>query len=201
MEEITVEKIKKTLLENHKLKPLDNYSLLNYAVSCNYFDYVKFLVENGADLNSDSDFSLAFALNEGNFEIIKYLCSVRKHMFSQLSTGLRWATQKGYFDCVKYVVEDQVKKYSDEELFKNNFKKHLGASLRIGIINRDYDFCKFLIDNGAEIELFDYNLLEEFKLVVKRRENGNFEDFYRDDLSLDDLKDRIDFMYQFIDKQ
>lgn len=66
---------------------------------------VKYLIENGLDIHSNSDCALRWASSDGQFEIVKYLVEKGANVNIWIDYPLRWASRNGHFEIVKYLVE------------------------------------------------------------------------------------------------
>ena len=88
---------------------LDDY-LLRWAVTCNYFDLVKFLVEKGADIHAENDCALRWAANYGRLDLVKVLVEKGADIHAKNDSALRWAAENGHLNVVKVLRDTRRKK-------------------------------------------------------------------------------------------
>ena len=87
------------------------WTALAYACKYNHMDIVKFLLENGADINetvNTGSTPLAVALLAGNFEIADFLIQKKADINKSDIMGmspLMWAAKEGNLKVVQYLVE------------------------------------------------------------------------------------------------
>jgi len=66
-------------------------------------EMVKYLIENGADVNAENDGALRAAANNGHLEIVKYLVGNGADIYAENNTALKWAVENGHLDVVIYL--------------------------------------------------------------------------------------------------
>jgi hypothetical protein len=146
------------LIENGKIENftsewvsgINNLEVLKYLSKLYHFDaedytkilsnnidsleIVKYLVENGADINYNDRESLRSAIYNDNFEIVKFL--VEKGADVNANRVLELAAENGNYEIVKFLVENGAAKEA-----KND-------ALLKGI--RSFEMVKYLVENGAD---------------------------------------------------
>ena len=70
-----------------------------------HFQIVKYLVENGANINADDDFALRYAASNGSLHIVHYLVENGANISSRNYSAIRNAENKGFFDTASYLSE------------------------------------------------------------------------------------------------
>lgn len=112
-----------------------------------YFDIVKYLVENGANIHYDFEYSLACASHNGHLDIVKYLVEHGADINCNNTYALVWASSKKHLNVVKYLVEHGADIHTDNDL-----------PLREAGKNGDIDMVKYLLKMGANVEKYIYDL-------------------------------------------
>ena len=118
------------------------FTALMYASAYGYYEIVKCLVENGADLNATA---LIFASYYGRFGILKYLFENGADVNGSNKdneTVLMTACERGHFEIVKYLVENGA------DLNVKN--KHNKTALIFSSENGHLEIVKYLVDKGAD---------------------------------------------------
>ena len=143
--------------------PVSTLTPLHEAANIGSLEIVKYLVENGCNVNSKSNsgrtplFSAAF---KGNAQIIEYLAQKGADMNSQVNTGL----SPLHTACV-YGTEDAiialVKNGCDVNIKENDGNTPLHCLMEQGKIK----IIKFLVDNGADINIKNNDGFLPFDLV------------------------------------
>ncbi|XP_051170260.1 ankyrin-3-like [Leptopilina boulardi] len=125
------------------LHPNDYISpqILYFAASNGRLEILKYLIECGVEINSDSDTPLHGAAEYGHIEIVKYLIETNyptnNNRNSNDQSALDLALIKGQLEVVKYFLHIQ-----SVEIIN---VRHIFAVLRSG----NLQLLKFLIDNGC----------------------------------------------------
>ena len=99
---ILVEVLRET---NFKLNSALKESFLKKAAKHGHLEIVKYLVEHGVDIHTQTDYALRFATEKGHLGIVKYLIENGADIHANNDFALRWAAFDGYLEIVKYLVE------------------------------------------------------------------------------------------------
>jgi len=118
-----------------------------------YLEIVKFLIQNGADINTDDGGALRFSSYYGHFPIVKYLIKNGANMRIEALTE---ASVKGYLEIVKFLVE-------------NTKDINYDLALRFASKSSHLDIVKFLVENGANV-----NAEDDYSLRIASK-NGHTE--------------------------
>lgn len=97
----TWEWMKKECIEMHS----GSEFALRICSRIGYYDAVKFLIEDGADVNAARDCALIWASNNGNLEIVKLLVENGANIHSNDDKAFRYAAEEGKLEVVKYLVD------------------------------------------------------------------------------------------------
>jgi ankyrin repeat protein len=81
-------------------------SLLRWASQNGHIEVVKLLLEKGANIHADDDFSLRIASQQGHLEVVKLLIENGANVNAQDDYSLRWASQNGHIEVVKLLLEN-----------------------------------------------------------------------------------------------
>ena len=128
---------------------------LTLATLYGCIEAVKYLVENGADLNAkyhDNDTALMIASANGYLEICKYLVENGARVDERDSDFIRaliLASLYGHIDIVKYLVENGA--------YVNASNKKSKTALLFASENGHFEIVKFLFENGADLNAIDEN--------------------------------------------
>jgi ankyrin repeat protein len=140
------------------------------AVKEGLLELVKFLVENGADVNAkykDNNTALLLACKKSHFDIVKYLVengAAVNANDSRSSTPLILASKNGNFEIVKFLVEngaDVNAKYKADH-----------TALVLASKNSHFEIVKFLIENGADLNA---KCSDKHQPLILASKNGNLE--------------------------
>jgi ankyrin repeat protein len=86
-----------------------NFSSLKYALLNRNLELVKFVVENGADVNFQGDWngchSIEFTLRNNDFGILKYLIEKGADIHFKNDFLFKWAVDHGNIGMVKFLIE------------------------------------------------------------------------------------------------
>ncbi|WP_341813296.1 ankyrin repeat domain-containing protein [Wolbachia endosymbiont (group B) of Germaria angustata] len=131
------------------------YSPLRFAIENSNLQIVKYLIENGADLDIkyEKGFTpLHFAALFGNLELARYLVDEEHVSFNVLDkygkSPLHFAFENGRIELVKYLVGE---KKANINVLDN---QHM-APLHFVAENGNLELAKYLIGNGADFYLRD----------------------------------------------
>ncbi len=131
--------------------PIDNDTVLISAVYSNNYDMVKLLVENGADINykNESGYdALCYASSKSYFKIRDYLLEHGADKTNFIDTSLIDASIKGDLERVYQLIN----------IVDVNLRNYDGKSALLeACLNGYFEIAKKLIDNGADINLKDYD--------------------------------------------
>jgi ankyrin repeat protein len=117
----------------------DNDDFLLFSIRKNYsLELVKFLVEKGANVQADDNYTLIYAFYNGNLEVIKFLVEKGANIQADDNYALRYASYNGNLEVVKYLVE----KGADVQA-KNN------CALIWASRNKHLEVVNFLVEKGA----------------------------------------------------
>ena len=153
-----VEKDKYVVEEDRRFKGfkdrLVSSVILPKAAYYGHLEIVKYLVENGADINAKDNngwTSLIHAAYNGHLEVVKYLVenkadinAIGKYFGFDGLTSLMFASMNGHLEVVKYLVENGANINDRNEAL-------MGAS-----ISGHLEVVKYLVENGADINTKDY---------------------------------------------
>jgi hypothetical protein len=66
-------------------------------------DWVKFLIDAGADVHADNDYALRIASDKGHLEIVKELLRAGANVHANNDEALKWAKEEGQQDVVDFL--------------------------------------------------------------------------------------------------
>lgn len=156
------------LLEN--IKP---NQLLVKASQVSSLKYVKYALENGADINyarKNDDTALMYASKRGKIEIVQYLIShgADVNIRNQKNwTALTYAAYLGQFEVVKYLV------YNGANINIIDTGNYWTVTMQAAWKGY-FDIVKFLVENGADLTVRDKNNDTILQIVRK----GSKTDWY-----------------------
>ena len=78
--------------------------VLGSAIWRGNLDIVKYLVNHGADVHERNDLTLAWASSSGNLNIVKYLLDHGVDIHANDDMAISWASSQGHLNVVKYLV-------------------------------------------------------------------------------------------------
>ena len=126
------------LLPNYYIYTKEN--VLYSASRHGHLPLVKYLVENGADINSEDGLALLEAAEYGHLPVVKYLVENGVYINAEDGDALSLAAEKGNLPIVKYLVEN-----GGDIHAQNN------QALRLAAEKRHLEIVKYLVENGANI--------------------------------------------------
>jgi len=138
-----IEQLKKIEGENIIYGP----TLIEKAVKIKDLDMVKFLISNGANIDSNDGMPLSIAISENSNDIAEYLIKHSNNLFYRYHNVLEEAISRKN----KYIVELLIEK---KFLCNTNYNKNRNY-LHTAARNNDIDICKVLLKNGLDINQFD----------------------------------------------
>lgn len=167
--------IVKRFLELGLLDTIDRNgnTALHHSACCGYFRIAKLLINNGADINSASEYgntALHFSAESGHFELSKLLLENGADIYAVNGldqTALHLSASEGSLSVSKLLVNCG----ADIEAVDNNGK----TALHLSVENGHIEIAKLLVNCGANFNAVDKNV--RFSCYVFRIE---FEDFLRE---------------------
>ncbi len=173
---------------------------LMFAIEHEQLDIVKYLIDEGADINYDYiEPSILIAASKSNLEVIKLLVEQGGVIIDQTgrynTTALAVSASKGDLEIVKYLVDNgadinaydnvnplteassnnhlEVVKYLvDQGAVININNSSKGVALQKSLSNGHLDIAEYLLDKGADINAQGYG--KDTALIIASRE-GNFD--------------------------
>ncbi|PVZ98805.1 hypothetical protein BB558_005186 [Smittium angustum] len=104
-------------------------------------NYVKLIIEKGADVHAFNNLSLRLSCEKGNLEIVKHLVENGADIHAKDNDSLKFATKFGNLDVFKYLVEKGANIHAkNEDAFKKGYF--------------------YLVKSGVDICSFGYDLLK-----------------------------------------
>jgi len=104
-----------------------------------HLEIVKYLLSKGADIGADKGYALVGASGRGHLEIVKYLVSKGADIHANKDNALRWASREGQLEVVKYLLAQGA-----DVQAKNN------EALYYANQNGHMKIVKLLLDAGAK---------------------------------------------------
>ena len=149
-----------------------NKELIEYAKNGN-LNFIKSLIEKGADIHTNNNESLRVAVNNNHLEVVKYLVAKGADIHFENNWILRIASERGHLGVVKYLVEKGADIHTNNDEFlrlaaKNNHLEILQYFLydcKIKVNKEDKDW---LLKNKQEKIL---ELVEKRDLLFKLNQN------------------------------
>jgi|SRR3989338_961544 len=68
--------------------------------------YVKFLIENGADVHAMNDEALRWASENGHFEVVRFLVKNGANVHAMNDEALRWASENGHLEVASFLKDN-----------------------------------------------------------------------------------------------
>ena len=121
-----------------------------------YLEVVKYLVEQGANVSTNNDYSLRMASRYGHLEVVKYLVDQGANVHARNDDALRWASRYGHLKIVKCLVEQGASIYNEHDLI-------------LAIINEHLEVVKYLVEQGTNIHA------QNDRALRFARKNGHLE--------------------------
>ncbi|MDP8200533.1 MAG: ankyrin repeat domain-containing protein [Candidatus Tenebribacter burtonii] len=144
---------------------------LMFACDRGYLDIVKFMVEEGANLNKqdvDGDTPLIWAIAKNHYSIAEYLIQNKADvniLNKNHINALFWAIYRADERMVKLLIDNGI------DLGVQDYEGN--TALHIAGINQKVEIAKLLVDSGADLE--DRESRGRTPLVLTAREHGNLE--------------------------
>ena len=137
-------KIFNTLAENKTPSQKGVDFVLGYTSTHGYLEIVKYLVEHGADVNSQAEYALISASIGGNLEVVKYLVEHGSDVRADNDYALKQSSRIGHLEIVKYLVEQGANAQAS-----NDF------ALRWSSNDGQLEVVKYLVGQGANVRASD----------------------------------------------
>ena len=141
--------------------------LLSVAADNNKFHFVKYLVEEGADINYNQNECIAYAMKVRNLDMTIYLIEHTKELNDPRLSLLKIASERGYIGVVELLIEkgEDPKELEPYDLHSMLYKK-------------EFKTLEILIKHGADINANDsqlliitvdsrYRVLDQLKFLVE----------------------------------
>jgi len=113
---------------------------LNWAARRGKINYVKYLLEAGANIHNNDEFPLKWAARKGYIHIVKLLLDNGANMHVKDDIVLKWAVESNHYNVVKFLINNGADVNSGKI-----------TALWIASYNGYYNIVKLLLDNGAKI--------------------------------------------------
>ncbi len=125
---------------------INTRDLLSNAAMNGHLDVVKYLIENGADIHLDDDYALIKAAGRGDLNIIKYLVENGANLHAKNDLVLQITASYGDLETVKYLIEkaSEASGTSLQDLRTLNDK-----ALIIAAQNGHLKLVKYLVENDV----------------------------------------------------
>jgi len=89
---------------------------LQWASEEGHTDIVKLLLDAGANVHARDDFALRWASGNGHPDVVKLLLDVGADVHASDDTALRWASEEGHTDVVKLLLDAGADVHADNDL-------------------------------------------------------------------------------------
>ncbi|PWA03570.1 hypothetical protein BB558_000297 [Smittium angustum] len=148
---------------------VENDGALKFASFFGHLKVVKYLVENGSDIRSGNDMALREASFYGHLKVVKYLVQNGADIQSGSDFALRRASGNGRLEIVKYLIENGADIHADND-----------CALRKASLNGHLKVVKYLVKSGADIHANSDCALRwasergHKKIVKYLKKEGNF---------------------------
>jgi ankyrin repeat protein len=137
---------------------VNNNSALRWAAYNGHLEIVKFLLENGANVHAWNDSALRSAAENGHLEIVEFLVQNGANVHANNNSALRWAAIYGHLEVVKFLLEDVANVHALKD-----------SALRFAAEHGHLEVVKYLVQNGANVNAYD-----DFALLYAAQ-NGHLE--------------------------
>lgn len=105
-------------------------NLLYYSSLYDYFDEVKYALNNGAFVAYGDNIALRMSCYYGHLDIVKYLIEQGADIHAWDDEALRYSVNKNRLDIVKYLINNNANYYRLKEEEQNKIK-HLLREIKI----------------------------------------------------------------------
>ena len=143
-----------------------NKFMLEFAVKCNKFDIVKFLIKKGEDIHLKYNNALRTSLINKNLEIAKYLIDNGANV-----NDIQEDAQDGEEHFYSYMIDEEIGLMNIDIvkfLFKNGANIS-GYSMLQAIDNNNLEMVKLLFKNGANINNSDSNIDSDKEVYINTK--------------------------------
>ena len=147
----SVETVKALIQEGVEFESYMNHMLYE-AAKYGYLDIVKYLIEQGANINVNEQ-TICLTLEHGHFDVVEYLIEHGANIHVWRENVLRYASKYGHFDVVKYLV-GQGADIHDLDDYALRWASKFGY----------FDIVKYLIEQGANVHAVDDEALQQASL-------------------------------------
>lgn len=132
---------------------------------------LKELVDDGANIHVDNDYSMELAATVGNLEIVKYLMRLGVSVHTRNDAALRFASGNGHLEIVKYLIckGANVRALIDSAIVRASGNGH-GEIVGV-LLDNGADVSKVYITNEIITNLFNNGRFYE---LVKILENNKY---------------------------
>jgi len=103
-------------------------------------DNIQMLIDEGADVHADNDYTLRRASLYGHLEVVKVLLENGADVHAENDEALQWASEYGRLEVVKVLLEN------DADVHANN-----DYALRWASLNGHVEVVKLLLENDADV--------------------------------------------------
>ncbi len=118
--------------------------LLWICAQCGKTEFVKYLLEKGANVHADHDLALRWASENGHTEVVKLLLDAGADVHANDDYALRWASENGHTEVVKLLIDAGADVHADDYY-----------ALRWASYNGHTEVVKLLLDAGADVHAND----------------------------------------------
>lgn len=132
--------IKYVISKGFIVKGLTGIDLIDLAAIYNHYNVIKFLLEKGADPNTNEGECIVTAAKIGNLEIVKLLLNKIKYSNSIHNAFIN-AASRNYLHIIKFL-------YNNYDL---NIQYEDNEALKLASRNNNLDIINYLIEKGAKI--------------------------------------------------
>jgi ankyrin repeat protein len=161
-------------------KSNDKDEALKYAVIYGHLEIVKYLIEKGADVDSNDGYALCQYAKNGDFDMIKYLIEHNANVNINNGYALWISAQNDRLDIIVYLVDNgaNVHANEDEALYNSTLYgtlitvKYLvskGANHDSALINavmhKRLDIVRFLVEECG----YDVHIYDDYALYIANR--------------------------------
>lgn len=152
---------------NLNFRSLDHGKVLHYAALKGNLDWVKRIVEMGADVNETDRCDrtpLLFAAISGNLDVVEYLAEQDADVNAKddyEKTALHFAAEVGSLDVVKWLVEKGL-----DVNAKDDDVNHMSVLL-YAVESDSLELVEWLVKNDADVKVTDYYGLTALQYAIK----------------------------------
>lgn len=137
----------KWLIENGVNIQGDDNAILRRVVGNGNLEILKFLFENGVDIRKRN--ALIFAARRDFLNIVKFITENTEVVQEHKDIALSEAASFGYLEIVKYLLENGAE-----------INAHMNNAFKMAVLYGRLDVVKFLVENGADISYKDSYIMD-----------------------------------------